>query len=235
MVDLGHEGLSARLREDKGPTSWSAWGLEHSDWWRAFPCIGDSRCSRSRWSRSCSADPGWSDPEPAGPRPDNAAIRLFRIGLRIGIPPGKERAWSGRTLNTGRCLALTVEGARHVGHLRGYDGLHCRFSTPSRVDWQVLRFLWFPVHEREEQKQKEWILIMLHFVETFNEQQRVLGSWLCWHPKHLPVKFSWTGQGLRIPGGPEITEQSIQTIFQDFALINNYLCAPYWIEHLFPH
>ena len=28
-----------------------------------------------------------------------------------------------------------------------------------------------------------------------------------------------------IPGGPEITEQSIQSIFQDFALINSYfLC-----------
>ena len=25
-----------------------------------------------------------------------------------------------------------------------------------------------------------------------------------------------------IPGGPEITEQSIQSIFQDFALINTY-------------
>ena len=25
-----------------------------------------------------------------------------------------------------------------------------------------------------------------------------------------------------IPGGPEITEQSIQSIFQDFALINSY-------------
>ena len=37
-----------------------------------------------------------------------------------------------------------------------------------------------------------------------------------------------------IPGGPEITEQSIQTIFQDFALINSYLCSPYWIEHFFP-
>ena len=25
-----------------------------------------------------------------------------------------------------------------------------------------------------------------------------------------------------IPGGPEITEQSIQSVFQDFALINSY-------------
>ena len=27
---------------------------------------------------------------------------------------------------------------------------------------------------------------------------------------------------ITIPGGPEITEQSIQSIFQDFALINSY-------------
>ena len=33
-----------------------------------------------------------------------------------------------------------------------------------------------------------------------------------------------------IPGGPKITEQSI---FQNFALINNYLFSPCWIEHLF--
>ena len=38
-----------------------------------------------------------------------------------------------------------------------------------------------------------------------------------------------------IPGGPKKTEQSIQSIFQDFALINSYLCSPCWIEHLFPH
>ena len=36
-----------------------------------------------------------------------------------------------------------------------------------------------------------------------------------------------------IPGGPKKTEQSIQTIFQDFALINSYFCSPCWIEHLF--
>ena len=29
------------------------------------------------------------------------------------------------------------------------------------------------------------------------------------------------------------TEQSIQSIFQDFALINSYLLSPWWIEHLF--
>ena len=29
-----------------------------------------------------------------------------------------------------------------------------------------------------------------------------------------------------IPGGPEITEQSIQWIFQDFALINSYFFHP---------
>ena len=31
------------------------------------------------------------------------------------------------------------------------------------------------------------------------------------------------------------TEQSIQSIFQDFALINSYLFSPCWIEHFFPH
>ena len=36
-----------------------------------------------------------------------------------------------------------------------------------------------------------------------------------------------------IPGGPIKTEQSIQSNFQDFALINSYLFAPCWIEHLF--
>ena len=37
-----------------------------------------------------------------------------------------------------------------------------------------------------------------------------------------------------IPGGPQKTEQSIQSIFQDFALINSYrLQLPCWIEHLF--
>ena len=39
------------------------------------------------------------------------------------------------------------------------------------------------------------------------------------------------------PGGPppqkKKTEQSIQSIFQDFALINSYLFSPCWIEHLF--
>ena len=36
-----------------------------------------------------------------------------------------------------------------------------------------------------------------------------------------------------IPGGPQNMEQSIQSIFQDFALINSYLFSPCWIEHLF--
>ena len=36
-----------------------------------------------------------------------------------------------------------------------------------------------------------------------------------------------------IPGGKKKTEQSIQSIFQDFALINNYLFSPCWIEHVF--
>ena len=35
-----------------------------------------------------------------------------------------------------------------------------------------------------------------------------------------------------IPGGPIKTEQSIQSIFQDFALINSYLISLCWIEHL---
>ena len=34
-----------------------------------------------------------------------------------------------------------------------------------------------------------------------------------------------------IPGGPKKTEQSIQSIFQDFALINSYLFSPCWIDH----
>ena len=44
--------------------------------------------------------------------------------------------------------------------------------------------------------------------------------------------------GLLIPGGPEITEQSIQSIFQDFALINSYfICSSeqvlkYWLFRL---
>ena len=36
-----------------------------------------------------------------------------------------------------------------------------------------------------------------------------------------------------IPGGPQKTEQSIHTIFQDFVLINSYFFSPCWIEHLF--
>ena len=35
------------------------------------------------------------------------------------------------------------------------------------------------------------------------------------------------------PGGPIKTEQSIQSFFQGFALINSYLVSPCWIEHLF--
>ena len=35
------------------------------------------------------------------------------------------------------------------------------------------------------------------------------------------------------PGDPIKTEQSIQSIFQDFALINRYLFSPCWIEHPF--
>ena len=42
-----------------------------------------------------------------------------------------------------------------------------------------------------------------------------------------------TGIMFAIPGGPIKTEQSIQSIFQDFALINSYLFPPCWIEHLF--
>ena len=34
-------------------------------------------------------------------------------------------------------------------------------------------------------------------------------------------------------GWPKKTEQSIQSIFQDFALINSYLFSHCWIEHLF--
>ena len=40
-------------------------------------------------------------------------------------------------------------------------------------------------------------------------------------------------ENLYIPDGPIKTEQSIQSIFQDFALINSYLCSPCGIEHLF--
>ena len=41
-----------------------------------------------------------------------------------------------------------------------------------------------------------------------------------------------------IPGAPppppkKNTEQSIQSIFQDFALIKGYIFSPCWIEHLF--
>ena len=38
------------------------------------------------------------------------------------------------------------------------------------------------------------------------------------------------GLDLNIPGGPNITEQSI---FQDFVLINSYLFSHCWIEHFF--
>ena len=37
-----------------------------------------------------------------------------------------------------------------------------------------------------------------------------------------------------IPGGPEITEQSIQSIFQDFTSNQQLFSSPCWIEHLFP-
>ena len=50
-------------------------------------------------------------------------------------------------------------------------------------------------------------------------------------------KSSWTMLSkytlAYIPGGPQTTEQSIQSIFQVFALINSYLFSPCWIEHLF--
>ena len=36
-----------------------------------------------------------------------------------------------------------------------------------------------------------------------------------------------------IPGGPINTEQSIQSIFQEFALINSNFFSLCWIEHLF--
>ena len=45
---------------------------------------------------------------------------------------------------------------------------------------------------------------------------------------HLSTRLYGT-----IPGGPQKTEQSIQSIFQDFALINSYLFSPCWIEHVF--
>ena len=32
----------------------------------------------------------------------------------------------------------------------------------------------------------------------------------------------------------KITEQSIQSVFQDFALIQQLFSSPCWIEHLFP-
>ena len=45
--------------------------------------------------------------------------------------------------------------------------------------------------------------------------------------------FIYLSTYLSIPGGPIKTEQSIQSIFQDFALINSYLFSSCWIEHLF--
>ena len=59
------------------------------------------------------------------------------------------------------------------------------------------------------------------------------------------VAISWQLQNLRgcfgvyvavtgsIPGGPIKTEQLIQSIFHNFALISSYLFSPCWIEHLF--
>ena len=48
---------------------------------------------------------------------------------------------------------------------------------------------------------------------------------------NLPV--SCINTYMYIPGGPQKTEQSIQSSFQDFALTNSYLFSPCWIEHLF--
>ena len=68
---------------------------------------------------------------------------------------------------------------------------------------------------------------------------RLYAIW-CWNASHmtlyskinqlkiLVLQVIWN-----IPGGPMKTEQSIQSVFQDFALINSYLFSPCWIEHLF--
>ena len=51
--------------------------------------------------------------------------------------------------------------------------------------------------------------------------------------RHIAIAKSHNDKNNAIPGGPQKTEQSIQSIFQDFALINSYLFSPCYIEHHF--
>ena len=57
--------------------------------------------------------------------------------------------------------------------------------------------------------------------------RRMLEEWIKCNMYNVVLEW------IHIPGGPIKTEQSIQSIFQDFSLINSYIFSPCWIEHLF--
>ena len=68
------------------------------------------------------------------------------------------------------------------------------------------------------------------WVALYYSNQLTLEQWA--FENGLPL-FWYTLYIYRV--APKKTEQSIQSIFQDFALINSYLFSPCWIEHFLPH
>ena len=93
-----------------------------------------------------------------------------------------------------------------------------------------------PPHRKEGQYSTLYVTVLIALSQAHNwclvAALGLLGppKWFAFNHCYQGARF--TPNSYYIPGGPIKTEQSIQSIFQDFALINSYFSSPYWIEHL---
>ena len=98
-------------------------------------------------------------------------------------------------------------------------------SIQEASDANVMKFKWIAAAIRRDVEIKQQFVIK-------SWQHISPETWQCifWHSTR---QWVCKLQMLLIPGGPQKTEQSIQSIFQDFVLINSSLFLPCWIEHIF--
>ena len=109
-----------------------------------------------------------------------------------------------------------------------YAWFHCSFVIPlyKRTEYACIHCSFvIPLYKRTEYA---WFHYAYHCVLLV-----VIRSFSFWAEYIWPKITFRSILTLTIPGGPKKTEQSIQSIFQDFALINSHLFSPCWIEHLF--